>query len=258
MDQKKILKNYDNRIAVVMALSLPGMGQIYKGELLKGICFFVIFCVLGLIGFHGAVWFPDPYLIVGVFGLVGSVIAVFLFSFFDAFHNSKQDEIESPNPSYFRWYVYLSIWLLGFGIFMSVVYFYIKMDVLEAFQIVTASMEPTVLRGDRVFADKTAYRSIPPKKNDVIVFIYPNDHSKVFIKRIEGLPGDRIPMPDGKMETVPNGHIFVAGDNRDRSEDSRTFGFVPLRDVIGKVRQVYYSSGSEGVRWRRIGEVINH
>ena len=118
-------------------------------------------------------------------------------------------------------------------------------------------MEPVVLKGDRVFADKTAYRRMAPQKGDIIVFVYPDDRSKIFIRRIDGLPGEVITLTKGKKKQVPHGMIYVLGDNKEQSIDSREFGFIPLRDVVGKVRQIYYSSGDDGVRRDRIGMTLN-
>lgn len=67
------------------------------------------------------------------------------------------------------------------------------------------------------------------------------------------MPGDTVTLADGAKREVPHGSVYVIGDNRGKSVDSRKFGFVPLIDVIAKVRQVYYSSGADGVRWDRIG-----
>jgi signal peptidase I len=55
---------------------------------------------------------------------------------------------------------------------------------------------------------------------------------------------------------VPHGYAYVLGDNRENSYDSRQFGFVPLSDIIAKVRQIYYSSGKNGIRWNRIGTTV--
>jgi signal peptidase I len=105
-------------------------------------------------------------------------------------------------------------------------------------------------------ADKTAYRRMSPHKGDIVIFVYPDDRSKRFIKRIEALPGQNITGIDGTIETVPHGFVFVTGDNRRHSYDSRNFGFVPISDLIGKVRQVYFSSGPDGIRWSRIGLTV--
>ncbi len=258
MSQKQESLRRTPWVSFMVALSMPGMGQVYNGDPLKGISLFIIFNVLYVIGFRWTVLLPDPFLIFGVLGTLGVVMLVYSIGLIDAFRSSKKMGIDSQSIPQSRWYFYLAIWLLGSGIVLGTLFSYIKKDVIEAFKIPSLSMEPTVLKGDRVFADKTAYRRIAPKKNDVIVFSYPNDRSKVFMKRIEGLPGDLIERANGKKETVPNGQLFVLGDNLGHSVDSRTFGFVPLRDVIGKVRQVYFSFGSDGIRWRRIGRVINH
>jgi signal peptidase I len=139
----------------------------------------------------------------------------------------------------------------------SAVFEYGKANYLEACKIPTKSMEPAVLNGDRILVAKTAYNRMAPKKGDIIVFVYPDDRSKRFIKRVEALPGDAITLADGTRQKVPHGSIYVIGDNRENSIDSRQFGFVPLKDVIGKARVVYYSSGESGIRWGRIGTSLS-
>jgi signal peptidase I len=138
----------------------------------------------------------------------------------------------------------------------SAVYDYVRHNFIEAFRIPSASMEPAVMKGDRVLADKTAYHRMGPKKGDIVIFVYIDDRSKRYIKRIDALPGDTITLANGVKQTVPHGSIYVLGDNREHSDDSRKFGFVPLADVIAKVRQVYYSSGEDNIRWNRIGRTL--
>jgi signal peptidase I len=130
-----------------------------------------------------------------------------------------------------------------------------------------------------------------PKRGDIVVFIYPEDRSKDFIKRLIGLPGDTIeirnkqiilnglPWSDahgvnvdnliipGSVQprdnfgpvTVPEGSLFVMGDNRDESYDSRFWGFVPMKEVLGKALIIYWSWNHEdhGVRWNRIGSILH-
>jgi signal peptidase I len=106
-----------------------------------------------------------------------------------------------------------------------------------------------------------AFRLLVEKYNrsllQFIFHLYPHDRSKVYMKRIVGLPGDVVERQDGGRETVPNRQVYVLGNNTDHSVDSRTFGTVPLWEVIGEVRQVYFSSSAEGIRWFRIGMVVN-
>ncbi len=101
----------------------------------------------------------------------------------------------------------------------------------------------------------SAYKSIE-SFDDIIIHVFPDDRSKVFIRRIEALPGDRVTLEDGSRITVPHGSIYVMGDNRENSMDSRAFGSVPLSDVLGKARQVLVSRGGKGLRWDRIGRTL--
>jgi signal peptidase I len=118
------------------------------------------------------------------------------------------------------------------------------------------------------------------------VFIWPKDRSKKFVKRVAAVGGQTIeikgqlvtidgqrvydphivfasplkgayPPPDVGPLTVPPEHVYVLGDNRDRSYDSRFWGPVPLSDVRGKVVEVYFSRGDDGIRWNRAGIPID-
>ena len=184
-----------------------------------------------------------------------------------------------------------------------VIAFFIRTFVIQAYKIPSGSMKPTLLIGDHILVSKFNYgirlplvRStlIPvgtPKRGDIVVFIYPEDRSKDFIKRLIGLPGDVIeirnknillnglPWSDtrgvyvdnliipGAVQprdnfgpvTVPEGSLFVMGDNRDESYDSRFWGFVPMKDVLGKALIIYWSWNQEnhGVRLGRIGSILH-
>ena len=173
--------------------------------------------------------------------------------------------------------------------------------VVQAFKIPSESMKPTLLVGDHLLVNKFIYGiRIPlvgkkilqfsePQRGDVIVFIFPGDKSKDYIKRVIGLPGDTVEIRDRKIyindrliedpwgvysswdaqapqtygpTVVPPDSLFVMGDNRDNSLDSRVWGFVPLDDVLGKAFILYWSwdwndpSIISKVRWKRIGHLI--
>ena len=173
---------------------------------------------------------------------------------------------------------------------------FIRTFVVQAFKIPSGSMEPTLLVGDHILVNKFLYGiKIPfinktlipisePKRDDVIVFIYPVDESKDFIKRVIGLPGDEIEIIGNKIHingkpyedrhgyyselgrriagsgdrnhfgpvTVPKDHLFVMGDNRNHSYDSRFWGFVPLSYVKGKAMIIYWS----WPHWKRCMKII--
>ena len=173
---------------------------------------------------------------------------------------------------------------------------FIRAFVVQAFKIPSGSMEPTLLVGDHILVNKFIYGvKIPflrqtiipiskPERDDVIVFIYPHDTSKDYIKRVIGVPGDRIDIIDRKIYIngnlyddkhgfytegrnspsrhiskahnrpiiIPEDHLFVMGDNRDHSSDSRVWGFVPLKSVKGKAFIIYWS----WPHWKRFLRVV--
>ena len=157
----------------------------------------------------------------------------------------------------------------------------IRAFVVQAFKIPTGSMRPTLLEGDVILVNKFLYGAkIPftdfrlpkvrlPQRGDVVVFIYPENPKKDFIKRLVGLPGDTVeiksgtlyindkPLLDstfsqryyynrgpfaqeGQKTVVPQGHYFVLGDNSASSQDGRYWGFVPFKNMLGKALVIYW------------------
>ena len=199
--------------------------------------------------------------------------------------------------------------------------FAIRVFVVQAFKIPSGSMIPTLLIGDHILVSKLSYglqwpadckfrKSFPPvncyssitvvkfgepERGDIIVFRYPEDEEKDFIKRIVGLPGDTIQIRnkvvyvnnvplddkaytqrvdpgiiDGSVNPrdnfgpvpVPAGSYFVMGDNRDQSLDSRFWGYVSAQKIRGKAFRIYWSWSGQGrweqwVRWERLGKAIH-
>jgi signal peptidase I len=180
---------------------------------------------------------------------------------------------------------------------------FIRTFIICAYKIPSKSMVPTLLVGDHILVNKFIYGvKIPllrrtiipvgePKRGEIVVFIFPNDRSKDFIKRVIGVGGDKIEIKNKKIfindqefkdsygvfsdisilpssmqprdnfgpVTVPEKSIFVMGDNRDESLDSRFWGFVDLKDVEGKAFIIYWSWNRDehNLRWQRLGNLLH-
>ncbi|HBF41030.1 MAG TPA: signal peptidase I [Anaerolineaceae bacterium] len=140
---------------------------------------------------------------------------------------------------------------------------YFAVDAVLARVIVeNISMEPTLYPGNFVLVNRVAYRwGGQPRVGEIVIFHNPQNLSVDYIKRIIGTPGDTVVAQNGKIYvngaaltepyisappeysgqwTVPPDSIFVLGDNRNNSEDSHIWGFVPMKDVIGKALVVYW------------------
>ena len=235
------------------------------------------------------------------------------------------DRVNRATPRYLRMFW---DWAKSFQLAV-VLFLLIRAFLVEAFKIPSGSMEGTLLVGDFLLVNKLVYgaevpftsKHLPavrhPARGDVIVFQWPSDPTKNFVKRLVGVPGDTLSMNEGVLRrngvrleehyvehtdpgmdptgdefrwqrdylvttaeastgyhpsrnnwgpiVVPTKHLFVLGDNRDNSLDSRYWGFVPDSLVRGQPLLVYYSYSPDsasrmawltGVRWRRLGSRI--
>ncbi|MEW6079342.1 MAG: signal peptidase I [Thermodesulfobacteriota bacterium] len=179
---------------------------------------------------------------------------------------------------------------------------FIRTFVVQAFKIPSGSMKDTLLIGDHILVNKFAYgidipflhisliKGEPPRRGDIIVFKYPGNPDKDYIKRVVAVAGDVVSVRDKQLYVnqqpmqekyiihtdtavqpvrddfgpvqVPDHQLFVMGDNRDNSSDSRFWGFLDLEAVRGKAFLIYWSWNGESeslagrVRWSRIGNVV--
>ncbi|MDD5226474.1 MAG: signal peptidase I [Candidatus Omnitrophica bacterium] len=153
----------------------------------------------------------------------------------------------------------------------AVLAIFIRTFIFGPYKIPTGSMKPTFMEEDKIFVDKLSYRFHSPERGDIIVFKYPLDRKKDFVKRLAGLPGEALeirkgvlivngkPMTDppfskntyynvedwkfgksGQVIRVPDGQYFALGDNSAHSADSRQWGFVPKNDLVGKAFMIWW------------------
>lgn len=158
----------------------------------------------------------------------------------------------------------IGIPILFAGLFM-IVYLFIAQPI----KVSGAAMIPNYVNGQYYLTNKLVYKSSSPQRGDVIVFRNPKDESQDFLKRIIGVPGDQVKIQDckiyvnnqvlqesylpegsctrvgiflqeGTTVTIPTDNYFILGDNRDHSSDSREWGFVPRKNITGKLSICYY------------------
>ncbi len=146
----------------------------------------------------------------------------------------------------------------------------IRTFIMAPFKIPSGSMRTTLIEGDRILVNKFLYRFKEPQRGDIIVFKFPVDGKRPFIKRLIGLGGERVEIRDGRLLVndqavaeppvfkgityynqgiygkiaqvieVPEGSFYVLGDNSSSSHDSRFWGFVPRHMMIGKAMCIFW------------------
>ncbi len=141
----------------------------------------------------------------------------------------------------------------------------IMTSVAQAFQVEQFSMEPNLLPYDRVLVNKFIYHFRPPRAGEIVVLRPPNEAARNYIKRVVAVDGQTVRIMNGRVyidgralrepylsaattgeygpRRVPAHDIFVLGDNRGNSEDSRFFGFVPVRNIVGEAVFIYWPLG---------------
>jgi len=154
-------------------------------------------------------------------------------------------------------------WVVSIAVAV-VLAFLIREFIVELYIVDGPSMQPTLQSQERLVVNKFIYGLRAPERGEILVFEYPRDRKRDFIKRVIGVPGDTVEIKDGRVlvnnqllsedyilektrgdypkSTVPQGTVFVMGDNRNNSEDSRfaDVGFVPYELIKGKAVLVFW------------------
>lgn len=265
-----------------------GLGHLYAGKPKRGI---ILFLTQGVLL---ALFLPliiiTPSLVILIVSL-SCGFAYFIYCLLDAIKNAKENKFDYQLKKYNRWYVYLACWVAASFIIQPIVEISIKKNLLQAYKIPSGAMIPTLLIGDHILVDKFIYKNNEPQRGDIIIFPYPVDPTKDFVKRLVGLEGDIIEIRNKQLYinneiyvenyiinkdpntipvsqhprdffgpiTIPQKSLFVMGDNRDNSYDSRFWGLVDKSTVKGKVKSLYWSWDKKAfkIRWERIGKTIN-
>lgn len=288
-------------LAAFLSSLIPGIGQFYNKQVLKGGAFIVAIIVAYTIEEAFA-----PLFIVG--------LLVYLIGIKDAFDSAETSK--GSGGRFLRQEKAVVLFIVIMLSLQAVPFSYIvKNHIIEAFKVPSGAMRPTLMVGDHFLIGKTKSFRDSLKRGDIVVFPYPVNPEKNFVKRVIGTGGDKIEIIKGDLfindqlipttlvgvrETderppskeygpptvyeeriddaayhiqylrdkaavnggpwlVPQDAVFVMGDNRDNSQDSRVWGPVPRSSIAGIAMKIYWSWDYEGakVRWERIGAMIH-
>jgi signal peptidase I len=257
-------------ITALLTVLTPGLGHIYLGQARRGIILFVL------------VMIADTLLMFAMMGVLarfwmfavslGLLLGLWLYIMVDAIGRAYRMR-DYPHEGYNRWTTYAGAFVVACIIFAAPCVYAVHANAsgqLLVLNAVTPSMEPTLRVGEYFLADATYYRSRAPSRGDVAVYLHPKQAHLYYIKRIVAVEGDRIAIKGGRAVVngmmveepyldvavadgrfanmpevrVPAGHVYVLGDNRSNSVDSRdsvAHGAVPVGNLIGRVTDIAIS-----------------
>lgn len=255
-----VIKKRQPIVAFVLSVLSPGFGHVYAGDFKKGLSLlFLQYGVLFLLGKLGML--STAY---GIWFLMLFLLCLYLYAMFSAVRLALANKAYELKP-YNRWYWYLTIGALVLALGQTLISYRGSMLGFELYQVPSSPMKPTLQPGDYIAVD-TQDQSL--HVGDVVVFRYPNNRQTLFTQRVVALGNDRVAIENGQVmlngkpelvasvdesmrrnkvslfmaeRVVPEGQVFVLGDWRDNSNDSRYWGAFSESDIIGKVTYIWLS-----------------
>ncbi len=280
-----------NKIRIILtALTtflMFGMGQMLSGRIKRGLVIYIIAELIIIAGIFLCIQPIPPFNIILPLAIALSVLlAVFIDSIICAKNADDSHKLKAPFVV-----IVVALLVLDSSFIQPMIKGLIRENVVQAFRIPSLSMNPSLLIGDHILVDKQAYSHGKPGREDIVVFKSPVEPSRTFIRRVIGIGGDIVEIRDNKVfinnnklsenyiidnnekpsgtemgssnnvgpVTVPEGYVFVLGDNRSQSNDSRNWGSLDINNIFGRAATIYWSwDRTDGkVRWGRIGQVIH-
>jgi signal peptidase I len=252
-------------LAALLTILETGLGHIYSGNLKRGLILFCIAQFLSLVFVVSLV-----VIVPNAFYMILTILVSVAFTVYcvvDAVLIARRKKENYQPAKYNRWFVYVGYLLVTALLVQMCTSFLVVPYLIQAYKMPTGSMEPTLLVGDHILINKHIYRADEPRRGEVIVFRYPPNPETAYVKRLIGEPGDTVEMvgrtvyinggpikenyaqylDPGSINghygpfRVPSDQYFVMGDNRDNSQDSRFWGFVPRENLLGKAMIIYWS-----------------
>jgi signal peptidase I len=274
-------------IAGLLSFFCFGLGQLYLGDPRRAILQFTGALIIVCFFYLCQLFYP----LFGMSITIASLLFYVYFCIVDAVNVARGLEQNYTPKKENRWYYYLSFYLIGGFIVFPVVQSTAKKYVAQTYRVSSGSMRHTLQAGDYIVANKLLYIYSDPKRGDVVVFPSPKDPDRTYLNRVVGLGGETIEIRNKRVlidshfldesyaihldertrsglqnsrdnlgpMTLPPDSLFVMGDNRDQSYDSRFYGFIQKKSIEGKASKIYWSWDEQAfrVRWNRIGKAID-
>jgi len=255
-----MVKKRSPTLAALLSLLMLGLGHIYVGSLNKGLSLLAI--EYTFIFLAGAIGILSTFY--GIIALIILTIGLRLFAIIDSVRIARRNK-NYALKSYNRWYWYIAIFATF--VLISIILSSFRSTVLnyETYRMPFASMSPTLQAGDFITVNTKYPHAI---RGDVVVFLSPKNRNTVFTKRVIAVGSDHVSIKKGIVIVngqvldilqvkddkrqkdfsismaeimIPEGQVFLLGDWRDNSNDSRYWGTVPTSDIIGKVTYIWFS-----------------
>jgi signal peptidase I len=257
-----MMKKRNAFLAAIATIGTFGLGQLYNGKPKKAAVAYILWLATAAFGIFAPLSASFTWLVISLalLLLLGLILMI------DAIRDARRLR-EITLHRYNRWYIYLVIIL-----FQTLGIRSIQVKLLTAstaaYRMTSGSMIPTLEIGERIVADMKAYDRKLPTRGAVIIAKYPKDESVSYIKRVIGLPGEKLeiigrtvyingrPLAEEYTQYIDpgstdehfgpyilsNGEYFVMGDNRDNSQDSRYLGPVNQSQILGQARYLYWAT----------------
>lgn len=252
-------------VAGLLTILETGLGHLYSGNPGRGLILFCIDQLLFLL-FIASFLIVKPNALHMIIGL--SAILIFaVYCIVDAVLAAKRNGENYQPAKHNRWFVYVGFVLVAWLLVHAGTALVVNPYLVQAYSMPTSSMEPTLLVGDCILVNKRIYREGEPQRGDIIVFRSPLDRNVPYVKRLIGMPGDKVEIIgrtvyiNGKASSetyaqyvdpgnidghfgpyqIPTDQYFVLGDNRNNCQDSRFWGCVPRKNLLGKPLVIYWS-----------------
>ena len=267
-------------VAVVLSILVPGLGHLYVGRPARGVATLVALHLLALAAVLLALDLPGAplrLLLILVLLLVGVAAAPA-----DAARVARRAPAAAKRP-YQRWFVLAAVWLVATIVGPDWLAGVVERNVAKSFRVPTAAMDPTLVIGDYILVRRRVPRAL---ERGAVVVYRAGTPSREYVHRVVGVPGDTLEMRDFRLFrngapadepyphsedggtatrerspgtwgplVVPRDSLFLLGDDRAHSFDSRFRGFIPRGSVVGVPAWIYYSRdpGTDEVRLDRVG-----